>query len=107
MKQTIRTVILSGIFFTSCEKKELPVPAYQRGDITTTQIEMGGDYKNQVWFSLGDNRIVSTNLKTDWDLAFEASSAGTHIMLNGSKAMKVFKTNYTSLNDIKDTIGFS
>jgi len=99
--------VLITLVLVSCEKRELPVPAYERGDVLTTQVEMGGDYKNQVWYSLHDNRIVSVNVKTDWDLAFEASPAGFHVFLNGSKAMKIFKTNYSSLNDVKDTLGLA
>lgn len=106
MKKTT-SIVLCILFLSSCNKKELPVPAYGRGDVITTQVEMGGDYKNQVWFSLHDNKIVSMNLKTDWDLAFEAAPGGLHIMLNGSKAMKVYKTDFTSLSEVKDTTGLA
>lgn len=99
-------LFLPAFFLFSCDKKELPVPAYDRGDLITAQVAMGGDYNNQIWYSLNESRIVATHLKTDWDLAFEASAAGTHIMLNGAKAMKVMKTRYTSLNEVKDTMGF-
>lgn len=91
--------------FFSCEKKELPAPAYDRGDVSTVQVEMTSNYKNQVWVSLSDNKIVSTNYKTDWDLAFETSSTGNHIILNSSKAMKVYKTNFATLSEVTDTVG--
>jgi len=90
---------------SSCEKKELPAPAYDRGDITTVEIQMTTNYKNQVWYSLSENRIISTNLKTDWDLAFESSADGDHVFLNGSKAMRIYKTNFTSLSMVTDTSG--
>ncbi len=89
----------------SCEKKELPVKPYDRGDVITSQVGMGSDYRNQIWFSLADNRIVSTNLKTDWDLAFEASADGYHVFLNGAKSMRVYKTSHTSLQQVSDTSG--
>lgn len=92
-------------FLYSCEKKEIPVQKYDRGDILTTQIDMNSDYKRQVWYSLHDNKTVSVNLKTDWDLAFEASSAGFHVLLNGAKAMKIYKTNYSALSEVNDTSG--
>jgi hypothetical protein len=107
MKKVIRFVSLLVSFCFSCDKKELPVPAYDRGDLNTVQIEIGSDYRNQVWFSLHDNKIVSSNLKTDWDLAFEASPGGTHIFLNGSKAMKVFKTAFSNLSQVQDTVGLA
>lgn len=109
--------IVSLIFF-ACEKKELPVPRYTppvmpldtssgstAGPLTMSQVDMGNDYRNQIWFSLSENRIVYTNFKTDWDLAFECSPSGWHLMLNGSKSMKVYKTNYNDLTDVTDTLG--
>ena len=99
-------IVLFIIFcFSSCEKKELPAPSYDRGNVSTAQIELSSNYKNQVWFSLSDDKVVSTNYKTDWDLCFESSATGDHIMLNGSKAMKVYRTNFSSLSQVTDTIG--
>lgn len=94
-----------AVLFCSCEKKELPAPVYDRGDLITSQVDMGSNYKSQIWFSLGENRVISTNFRTDWDLAFEASGTGKHIMLNGSKGMKVYKTNHTDLAQVTDTTG--
>ncbi len=98
-------IVVFAAVLCSCEKKELPAPAFDRGDLITNQVDMGSTYKNQIWFSLGENRIISTNVRTDWDLAFEASAGGNHIMLNGSKGMKVFKTLYTDLSQVTDTAG--
>lgn len=98
-------IILLSAFLFSCEKKELPVTRADRGDVLTTQIDMGSDYRRQVWFSLYDNRIVSVNAKTDWDLAFETSPGGAHIFMNGSKAMRVFKTAFSDLSQVTDTAG--
>ena len=97
---------LAFLFF-SCDKKELPIKPYDRGDVKTTQIDMEPNYKNQVWYSLSDNKIISSNLKTDWDLAFEASANGFHIMLNGANAIKLFKTNFTQLSQVTDTTGLA
>ncbi len=93
------------LFFVSCEKEELPAQKYNRGDVITQQVAMTSNYKNQIWFRLSDNSIVSTNDKTDWDLGFESSELGFHVILNSSKAMKAYKTNYTKLIDVIDTIG--
>lgn len=98
-------IVVFAVVLCSCEKKELPAPAFDRGDLITNQVDMGSTYKNQLWFSLGENRIISTNMRTDWDLAFEASAAGNHIMLNGSKGMKVYKTLHTDLAQVTDTTG--
>jgi hypothetical protein len=99
-------LIVPVIFlFCGCEKKELAVQKYNRGDVVTSQVEMGPDYKRQVWFSLQDNKIVATNLKTDWDLAFEAYPEGYHLVLNGSKSMRAFRTSFNSLAQVTDTAG--
>lgn len=97
--------LLTAIVFSSCEKKELPAPAYDRGDALTVEIEMTSNYKNQVWYSLSENKVVSTNLKSAWDLAFESAASGTHVFLNGAKAMRVYKTNAASLAMVTDTAG--
>jgi hypothetical protein len=99
------SLLVTAILLSSCEKKELPAPAFDRGDVITNQVDMGPTYKNQIWFSLSENRIMSSNLKSDWDLAFEAGSTGNHIMLNGSKGMKVYKTSHTDLAQVTDTLG--
>lgn len=98
---------LGVILFFSCEKKELPAPKYERGDVITNQVNMTSNYKNQIWFSLSENKIESTNHKTDWDLGFECSANGTHIILNSSLGMRVYKTNHAQLLDVTDTIGLA
>jgi hypothetical protein len=115
MKKIILAAVISLMLF-SCEKKELPVSkhinvelvdtsSHTAGPLQTTQVDLGESYKTQIWFSLGENRVVAVNFKTDWDLAFEASPGGTHILLNGSRAMKVYKTGYTDLYQVSDTAG--
>ena len=101
----VLVIIAIAFFIFSCEKKELPVKKYDRGDLITTQVDMGSDYRRQVWFSLNDNKIVSVNLKSAWDLAFEASADGYHVLLNGAKAVKIYKTAFTSLAQVTDTAG--
>jgi hypothetical protein len=104
-KSTKLLFLLMTCITFACEKKELPAPTYSRGDIITTQVEMTPTYNNQIWFRLSDNAIVSTNNKMDWELGFESSQSGFHIILNSSKAMKAYKTNYTNLSQLTDTIG--
>lgn len=98
-------IICCVLLFVSCEKKELPAPKYNRGNVITQQVEMTSNYKNQVWFRLSDNSIVTSNNKTDWDLGFESSALGFHLILNSSKAMKAYKTTYTNLTNVTDTVG--
>jgi hypothetical protein len=101
----ILILILTCVIFFSCEKKELPAPAYDRGDVLTAQVNMTSNYKNQIWFSLSENKIISTNFKTDWDIAFESSVTGNHIILNSALGMRVYKTTYSQLSQVTDTTG--
>jgi hypothetical protein len=103
----IITGLLILMIVVSCEKKELPAPKYNRGDILTTQVSMTSNYKNQVWFSLSENKIVSTNFKTDWDIAFESSVTGSHVVLNSALGMRVYKTSFTQLSEVTDTTGLA
>lgn len=105
MRILIRLLIV--LIFSSCEKKELPAPKYDRGDVLTAQVNMTTNYKNQIWFSLSDNKIVSTNFKTDWDMAFESSATGNHIILNSALGMRIWKTNFTQLSQVTDTAGLA
>ena len=70
--------------FSSCEKKEIAVPKHLAGAITDQQLNMGEDYRHQLFYNLNTNQVVRQNLKTDWDLAFEASKNGWHLLLNSS-----------------------
>lgn len=99
--------LLIVLIFSSCEKKELPAPKYDRGDVLTAQVDMTTNYRNQIWFSLSDNKIVSTNYKTDWDIAFESSTMGNHIILNSALGMRIYKTNFTKLLQVTDTVGMA
>ena len=104
----MRTCVITLLFcllFAACEKKELPVPKHEQGETVIGQTDMGSDYRYQVWFSLLENRFVFRNLKTDWDLGFEASAEGYHVFLNGSKAMRAYQTSFSSLGEVNDTTG--
>lgn len=105
LTKCIILLISSTLFLMSCEKKELPAPKYDRGDVITQQVEMTSNYKNQIWYRLSDNMIVTTNNKIDWDLGFESSALGFHVVLNSSKAMKVYKTHFNNLSQVTDTAG--
>lgn len=102
------TIFLSSaIMLFSCVKDELPMPKHDPGDVITNTVNMGSNYKWQVYFNLKNNTIVGENLKTSWDLGFETSSDGYQIILNSSKAMYAAKTNQTDFALVTDTTGFN
>ncbi|MEX0967102.1 MAG: HmuY family protein [Bacteroidia bacterium] len=88
MKNNSHWIITIGwlTLFSGCDKGELPVPAHEPGDVITASVNMGSDYRYQVFYDLETNSVVSRNLRTDWDLGFEASETGWHIVLNSARA---------------------
>lgn len=104
MKKTSFNFIGLLVFFVvSCEKDELPIQPHVQGEETVAHVEMGEDYRNQLFFSLENNTIVRQNLKTEWDLSFEASDTGYHVRLNTAKGMAASKKTGT-FSEITDTL---
>lgn len=96
------------LLMAGCLQKETPVPAHDAGDVLTASVSMDADYKWQVFYSLRANAEVSRNLKTAWDLGFEASADGYHIVLNTSKSMFAMNTGKQDFDQVRitDTTGF-
>ncbi|MDP1801464.1 MAG: HmuY family protein [Bacteroidota bacterium] len=95
------------LFSASCRKSEIAIKPLDRGDVITASVDMNTDYKQQIFFSLSENVIISTNVKTIWDIGFECSSSGFHLKINTAKAMSVYNTNQTAFTAVSDTIGLS
>lgn len=94
------------IFMTSCIKDELPIPPHDAGDLKTQTISLTQDYHNQIFYSLSNNSVISTNSKFDWDIAFDACENGSNIYLNQARFMFVQKTNEKNISELNDTINF-
>ena len=73
--------------FSSCLKEETPVPLPKPGNMETVQIKIGFPYLNQVYYDCETNTVVKTNTKYDWDLSFECSPTGNHVLLNTATGM--------------------
>lgn len=98
-------IFIITLSIISCKKKELPVPKHQEGNLKQSVIPMTSSYKYQIYFSLTQNQIVKSQLKTSWDIAFQ--SDGKNIILNSSKMMFAYKTNITTYDQVTDTLGFT
>jgi hypothetical protein len=44
-------------------------------------------YDSQIWYSLKNKSVTSHNAFPDWDLGFESTGSGHHIILNSSRFM--------------------
>jgi HmuY protein len=109
LKNKIALVCLGSVllFSASCRKSEIAIEPLERGDVITASVDMNSDYKQQLFYSLSENAIVSSNLKTIWDIGFECGSTGFHIKTNTSKAMSVYNTTQTIFTAVNDTNGLS
>jgi hypothetical protein len=102
----MRTFFLFSLaaLFVACEKNEIPVPKHTTS-ANVKQVAMGGDYANQLFFSLDQQAIISQNNRAIWDLGFESGADGWHIVLNGAKLMAAGKTTETALVNVHESSG--
>lgn len=103
MNKIIYTLFL--LVLIACKKEEIPVEKHIPGDAVINSFDMGSDYRTQTFFDLKTNSIVSTNLKTIWDLGFQSGVNGNKIILNSSNAMTAARVINASFNSITDTVG--
>ncbi|MCX6266963.1 MAG: HmuY family protein [Bacteroidetes bacterium] len=89
----------------SCFKEDKMVPAHPRGDVKTDTIPMTENYLNQVYFSLDSSETVGVLAKTTYDIGFECSQAGWHVILNTSDFMKVTDLGEVPFGQSYDTTG--
>lgn len=102
---------VTGLFFliillSSCFKEDERVTPHDPGDVLTDTIALTQDYRYQVYYDLGSQQVVSTNLKKEWDLGFESTEEGWHILLNTSSFMVAAKTGNPDFNAPIDTTGY-
>ena len=83
---------------TSCFQEEEMIPPHEQGDLEEGVAAMGSLYENQVYFDLFENREVSSNNLSIWDLSFESSTGGWLIRLNSAKFMLAGNSFDTTFN---------
>mgnify|MGYP001210809757 CR=1 FL=1 len=100
MYRVILAILLS-VSLVSCFKendyviKPIPIPQ--------TKIPYS-IYEYETYFSLSDAKIVAHNNYADWDLGFESTESGYHIILNSSRFMYAGNTGSTDFNGITTNI---
>jgi hypothetical protein len=80
------------LILSACFKEDEKVPVHEAGDVLTKVIPLGEKYTSQFYYDLESQDFVSTNSIFDWDLAFESSDTGWHIVMNGAKSMHAGNT---------------
>jgi hypothetical protein len=99
-------LLIFTLLLSACFKEDEKITPHDPGDVKTQTIELTKDYRYQVYFDLSSEKIVSTNLKTEWDLGFECSENGWHIILNTSNFMIAAKSGQTDFSLPIDTVGY-
>lgn len=99
------SLFIISILLTSCLKEETPVPSPQPGNVETVQIEIGWPYTNQVYYDCGTNSVVKTNTKYDWDISFECTPSGFHVLLNTARGMFISNEGNVPFSSVTSEIG--
>lgn len=94
----LNTVMLLFLLLSSCEKDELPVKPYDRGELEEVVVALNADYSQQVWFDLGSGQVMATNNKLDWDFAWDCRDSSHFIYLNNSVVMMAASTGNTDFS---------
>lgn len=82
-----------------CEQNEIPIEKHPIGEIETIQINLESNYSNQIFFNINDRISITENIKTEWDLGFEASKNGTKIIINSSTFSQISKLEDGNFDD--------
>lgn len=104
MKQLL-TLLFILLIITSCFKEDVKINPPKPGNINTVTIEIGYPYLNQVYYNCEQNKIISTNTKYDWDLAFECGTNGYHIKMNTAKGILTSNQGSSNFNSVSSASG--
>lgn len=99
----ILTVIIAVL--SSCFKKDEMIEPHDPGEVVTVVIPMTQYYSNQVYFSLDQGEIISSNNRSIFDLNFSCIDSSTIIRLNTANFALAAETMFDKLEDVTDTIG--
>ncbi len=87
-------------------KEDDPLPTYPIPEgIKIGQAMLGSDYSNRVYYQLSTNSTVKTITNSDYDLAFESSDDGWHILLNSSRFMNAGNSGTKNFDEVTSPSG--
>lgn len=104
MVKNIIFSILVIALLTSCFKEDDTMPI-RVNPVEVETIPMGQYYSYQIYFDFAEDSMVSSNLKSEFDLCFSSEDSSYIIRLNTSTFMKAALTNQTELSAVTDTAG--
>jgi hypothetical protein len=91
----------------SCFEEDEMVLPHDPGDLTVGVVELTETYQYQVFYDFETNSAVKQNLISEWDLGFETSDSGWHVILNTSKMMLAGNSGKTDFNSVKSSSGLA
>jgi hypothetical protein len=104
MFKNIIFLLIAALLLSSCFKEDDTVPV-KISPVQVVVIPMGQYYTYQVYFDLNQDSVVSSNLKSAFDLSFSSGDSSWVIRLNTSTFMKAAMTDQTELAQVMDTTG--
>lgn len=81
----------------------LPIPE----GIKVGQVELGASYTQNAYYNLDNNRVVKTGTIYDYDLAFESTPEGWHILLNSSRFMHAANSQSKNFEEVTSAAGLN
>ena len=81
-------IISMTMLVSSCFKEDELIIPHVPGNYITDTVALMDNYQNQVYYNLYDSSVVSSNIRSIWDLGFEGSPEGWRVILNTSCFMK-------------------
>ena len=92
----ILTILIIIPFLTSCFKEDEPIQPTSQNSITVSE----SIYTHQSFFDLSSSQIVAVNPVEIWDLGFESSANGWHIIINSGKYLGIYSSGTTDFNGL-------
>lgn len=92
--------LLTALLLVSCQKEDIPVSLPPKGEAEFGNVEMGEDYKDQIFFDFESGRVVHVSEINSWHLAFDAAIDGYHVFLNGGADVMIYNTGQTDFSKV-------
>lgn len=89
-------ILLIMIMLTSCFKEDIPVMPHEGNELSITE----SIYTHRSYFELASGSVVAVNPVEAWDLGFESSKTGWHIIVNSGRYMGIWSSHSTGFEGI-------
>jgi hypothetical protein len=94
-------IVISSLLWSSCFKKDTPIKELPpKTGSTIMQVQMGPAHDSTHYISLEKGLVVGKSLHYSWDIKFDASASGSHVLLNSGKSNRAFKTDCSKMDSI-------